>query len=327
MTTKTNFTRSDFVRQRRTSRSPLDVLKPAQSAGRSSRAAVKAPVTSHRSASIGRGAPSRGSRPASRSQNYDIAFSLGRTAVRAPAITLSLPDLGPRWVSAGVSLGLLVLLFFLWNSPTFTVSASELSGAERLTSFDVDAAINLVGEPIFKASPHQIEDQLRSAYPDIAEVKVRVAFPNRIKVQVVERAPVLAWNLNGAVSWIDADGISFLPRGAADGLITVAANAAPPALPPDPEVPFYEQAYIDPQMVSAMLTLAPYVPAGTPMSFDPLYGMGWQDPHGWFVYFGQNTADIPMKLVVYQAIVDTLNRQGIQPDLISVEFLDAPFYK
>ena len=30
---------------------------------------------------------------------------------------------------------------------------------------------------------------------------------------------------------------------------------------------------------------------------------------------------------VYQAIVDTLTSQGIQPSLISVEYLDAPFYK
>ncbi len=34
-----------------------------------------------------------------------------------------------------------------------------------------------------------------------------------------------------------------------------------------------------------------------------------------------------MKLKVYQSMVDTFTRQGIQPTLISVEFLDAPFYK
>ncbi len=37
--------------------------------------------------------------------------------------------------------------------------------------------------------------------------------------------------------------------------------------------------------------------------------------------------DIPMKKMVYQAIVDTLTLQGIQPTLISVEYLNAPFYK
>jgi hypothetical protein len=55
--------------------------------------------------------------------------------------------------------------------------------------------------------------------------------------------------------------------------------------------------------------------------------MGWQDPRGWSVYFGQNTQDIPMKLAAYQTIEDTFTQQGIQPTLISVEYLDAPFYK
>ncbi len=49
------------------------------------------------------------------------------------------------------------------------------------------------------------------------------------------------------------------------------------------------------------------------MTYDPQYGMGWQDPRGWSVYFGQNIQDIPMKLVIYQSIVDTFIRQGIQP--------------
>jgi len=63
------------------------------------------------------------------------------------------------------------------------------------------------------------------------------------------------------------------------------------------------------------------------MIFDPVYGMGWQDPRGWTVYFGQDSQDIPMKTVVYNAIVDTLTQQGVQPSLISVEYLNAPFYK
>ena len=80
-------------------------------------------------------------------------------------------------------------------------------------------------------------------------------------------------------------------------------------------------------MVQAILTLAPKIPAGMPMIYDPNYGMGWQDARGWSVYFGQTTRDVPMKLVVYQSIVDSLTSQGIQPTLISVEYLDAPFYK
>jgi hypothetical protein len=34
-----------------------------------------------------------------------------------------------------------------------------------------------------------------------------------------------------------------------------------------------------------------------------------------------------MKLTIYQALVDRFINQGIQPTLISMEYLDAPFYK
>ena len=61
--------------------------------------------------------------------------------------------------------------------------------------------------------------------------------------------------------------------------------------------------------------------------FDPIYGIGWQDPRGWQVFFGQHTVDIPMKIKVYEAIVATLTLQGIQPEMINVAYLEAPFYK
>ena len=48
-------------------------------------------------------------------QGYDIAFSLGHTAVRAPL--LNLPNLGSRWVSAGLTLLLGFLLYTMWHLP------------------------------------------------------------------------------------------------------------------------------------------------------------------------------------------------------------------
>jgi hypothetical protein len=129
------------------------------------------------------------------------------------------------------------------------------------------------------------------------------------------------------VTWIDANGVAFTPRGEVTGLIQVAATGAPANVLLDTTLPIYAQKFITPEMVLAMSVLARDVPAGMPMTFDPVYGMGWQDPRGWSVYFGQDAKDISMKKNVYQAIEDTLILQGIQPTLISVEYLNAPFYK
>ncbi len=264
-------------------------------------------------------------RNASRQTGYDFAFSLGRTSVHAPAFYL--PQLGPRWISAGLTVLLTMVLFSMWTANTFIVSGAQLSGNKRLSIADVSSALGVVGQPIFKAIPSQIESNLRMAFPDLERVSVQVGFPNHIYVNVVERTPLLVWSQGGNITWIDADGVAFTPRGNVPGLVPVASTGNPPKLPGDPTQSIYDQPFIDPTMVQAILTLHPSVPAGSPMVYDPTYGMGWQDPHGWSVYFGQNIQDIPMKVKVYQSIVDTITKQGIQPTLISVEYLDAPFYK
>ena len=188
-----------------------------------------------------------------------------------------------------------------------------MSGNQRLDAADVSAAIGVVGQPIFNAIPSQIETNLRTAFPDLASVSVQVGFPNHIYVNVVERTPILVWSQGDKITWIDSNGVSFMPRGSVPGLIPIASNGNPPnppKLPADSKQSVYDQPFLDPAMVQAIVTLYPQVPAGSPMIYDPTYGMGWQDPHGWSVYFGQNTQDIPMKEKVYQAILDTIYQTG-----------------
>jgi cell division protein FtsQ len=335
MTTLQKSSRANFIRQRRTTKDKkvqapqhapaarsAAVSKPTTQTARQSYrpSAVSARVQSHRIPSY---APNRTTKTMN-TNGYDLAFSIGGTAVHAP--TLTLPRLGSRWISAALTLLLTFILFTFWNASAFSIHTAVLRGSQRLTAADVNAALGDIGQPVFKAVPAVIEAHLRDAFSDLASVHVTVGFPNKLTVNVVERVPLLAWNDNGILKWIDANGMAFTPRGDVPGLLQVAAAKAP-AMVLDPATPLYQQKFIDPQMVQALITLAPVVPAGMPMTYDSLYGIGWQDPRGWSVYFGQDTKDISMKLAVYQAIVDTLSRQGIQPTLISVEYLNAPFYK
>lgn len=324
MTTLQKTHRVDFIRKRRNPKTPL--LRVPQKAGKSPRKiyhqdSVNLPIephlVSHRSAQ-------RTAKTTARN-GYAIAFSLGRTKIHAP--TLNIPQLGSRWVSAGMTLLLGFMLLTMWTASPFVVKGADVVGNQRIGTNEINAVLGMVGEPIFKAVPTHIEANLHTAYSDLASIKVRVRFPNHITVDVVERVPVLAWYQNGVVTWIDASGVAFTPRGEVPGLIQVAATGAPANVPLDKTLPIYAQKFITPEMVQAMSVLALDVPAGMPMTFDPIYGMGWQDPRGWSVYFGQDAKDITIKKNVYQAIVDTLTLQGIQPTLISVEYLNAPFYK
>ena len=318
MNTKTNLSRAQFVRKRRTAGVQLKI--PFLT-GHGERARKVRPAPTPRRAkavSSGYAAPR-----AARAQHY--AISLGRTAVRAPALTL--PQFGPRWVSALAMAALIFLLITLWTSSAFTITGAEIHGNQRLSQSEVSTSLGLLGQPIFKAVPSQIEGSLRVDYPILKQVNVHVAFPNQVIVTVAERTPLLAWDLDGQVTWIDADGVAFKPEGQVQGLIQVKASGTPPQTALDPGTPLYDRPFISQGTVQAMQALYPFVPSGVAMTYDPQYGLGWQDPHGWSVYFGTTTQDIQMKLRVYQAIVASFTHQGIQPTLISMEYLDAPFYK
>jgi hypothetical protein len=168
---------------------------------------------------------------------------------------------------------------------------------------------------------------MRADYPELAKVSVNVIFPNHLRVAVVERTPILEWHQDGDIKWIDANGFAFPRRGDVPGLIQISSSSNPPKPPVDPQKSLEDQLFIEPKMVQAILTLYPQVPEGAPMIYDSKYGMGWQDPRGWSVYFGQNTQEIEMKKQIYQAILDTFSQQGTRPTLVSVAYLDAPFYK
>ena len=258
-------------------------------------------------------------------QNFDYVLNVGHTAVRAPVV--SLPTLGSRWVSVVLTVLLGLLLYTMGTANTFKVSAAEVTGNKRLGSAEISAMLGLIGQPIYKAIPTEAEMNLRNAFPDLASVSVKIGLPNHIRVAVVERTPTLAWYQDGTTNWIDPNGIEFKPSGDIPGLVRISAVGDPPKLEEDPKKSKNEQSFITPEMVQAILTLYPQVPGGAPMIYDPKYGIGWQDARGWSVYFGQNSQDIEIKKNVYQAILESFSQKGIQPTLISVAYLDAPFYK
>jgi cell division protein FtsQ len=332
MTSLPKTSRANFVRQRRTpkTRRALPQKRTEPTARRSYHpASVILPVeprpVARRSLQHAQGiTASHTNRNATRN-GYDISFTLGRTKVRAPV--MNIPQLGSRWVSAGMTLLLGLMLYAMWTGTPFMVSAAVVHGNQRLGAADINSMLSLLGQPIFKVIPSQVSADLQTAFPDLESVSVSVGLPNRVIVNVVERNPILAWYQDGAVTWIDASGVAFTPRGEVTGLIQVAANGAPEKVNLDPDLNESGKNFISPEMVQALAMLASDVPAGMPIIFDPQYGMGWQDPRGWTVYFGQTSKDIRMKMDVYNGIVDSLIIQGVQPSLISVEYLNAPFYK
>jgi hypothetical protein len=272
-------------------------------------------------------------------RRYDIALSTPGVEIRLPAIPSV--RLGWRLVSFILAGSLLLVLYHLWTAPLYQVQFAELQGSQYLSGETVNRLLNVYNKPIFELDPQQMEENIRFAFPGLLkDVSVQVGLPATVIVSVEEREPVISWEQDGKIRWIDSDGIAFDPISENEALVQVIASASPPTpvvIPEDPndsnegsnplEAVLSPEAFMFPEMVTGIMLMSDQAPEGVPLVYDPQHGLGWHTRSGWDVYFGVDVADIDQKLVVYDAIVKQLKEDGISPVLISVEFVHAPYYR
>lgn len=266
-------------------------------------------------------------------RRFDIAMSApyGRTApIQQKRAALTIPKLafGPRWVSAVLMVLCVVGLYVITNDSYFTVSSASVLGNNRVSAEEISHAMGAMGKPAALLSPTEIEYNILTAFPDIATAHIDINLPADVVVTVTERQPVAAWQQDGQIVWVDAQGYAFPPRGLVEGLVTISAVGTPPG-PANPDAlhPTGAHPFLNAEMAAALLTISPRVPQGSALVYDSRYGLGWSDPRGWQVYFGHTHGDVNTKTQIYQTMVDYLSKQGITPKLISVEYPNAPFYR
>jgi hypothetical protein len=237
------------------------------------------------------------------------------------------PNLGKRLPSFILVALLGAALYFAFNAPQLQVTQAQVSGNQMLPPEEINAALNIAGQPAFLLVPSKLEKQLRLTFPEITYAKVDVTLPNAVSVNVIERKPVIRWEQGASFTWVSEDGVAFRPRGEAPGLISVLALSAPPTegnFSPDSLTP---APFISSHMVRAIKGLANHVPPGAVILYDASFGFGWNDPRGWKVYFGTNASDVELKMRVYESLVNSLSGRGIQPALINVTYPTAPYYR
>jgi cell division protein FtsQ len=236
-----------------------------------------------------------------------------------------------RLFSIFLSLLLGTMLYLALTLPAFHISAAQVSGNQRIGADEINSVLNTAGQSIFMLRSADLETRLRLNYPELASAHVSISLPNTVVITIQEREPVLLWQQAGGYTWIDADGVAFRPRGDMSSLpatiVPVKALAAPPASVVTAADPLSPSPFISPELVKAIQSMAPTVPAGVPLEYDPKYGLGWSDSRGWKAFFGITAKDMPLKLQVYQSLVDSLAQKGIQPAFISVQYANAPYYR
>jgi hypothetical protein len=264
--------------------------------------------------------------------------------LRTSGAELQLPafpqlQLGWRFISGAIFFLSLAVVFSFSSLNTFEVSAINLQGSQRLSSEAILSQIDMAGKAIISIKPGEIEEEIGENFPSLDMIKVSAGLPASVNIQVSERVPIILWQNDESSLWIDSEGITFPIRGEAETLLTVAANGNPPEIEVVGETEttqneenlsiLQEQRYprTSSEFVEGMLSLSDYLPEEAVLQYDPQFGLGWQDPRGWLVYFGSDISEIEMKLAEYEVIITTLQEQNLNPALISLEFLHSPFYR
>lgn len=342
MNAANGLTKADLVRQRQ--------KQALQSKVKQTTKAVQQPVKSSSIPVMTRKEAFAVSYPAfpKQTNRRQYNYSIGATgaAVRLPAI--SSINIGWRFLSFFLGIFCLVGIFLLFNSSEFQVQQIQTSGLTRLTANDLNAVLDISGESIVWFDAQQAKNDLLIAFPEIKEIKIAVAFPNLIQINAIERQPVLSWQTEKQVYWLDAEGVLIPPRGEAGNLLTINASTAPPIILSTENINLLKADLetnekisssltaaqmlgwgekVDPTLIDAANQLVNFIPPGSEILYNKSHGMGWKAEQGWDVYVGLTLNDIHYKLNAYQALLEKFNSEGIYPSMVSIEFAQRPYYR
>jgi hypothetical protein len=265
-------------------------------------------------------------------RRFNVALGLPEIHLHKPNFSMpSMPKFRADWRMASIILTVLlgVAIYLVLTLPYFYVPAATVLGSNRLSREEINGVLGVTGQSIFTVQPEEVRERLLLNYPELLSAEVKVYLPNHVYVTVVERQPVVFWQQDGeGYTWIDANGVAFRPRGIVEGLAFVNALDTPPALTPSANAdPLSPPPYLSTDLVEAIRILAPLVPAGTTLTYSTADGLSWADPRGWQVVFGTGAKNMPLKIRVYQSLVESLNARRITPVFISVVYPDGPYYR
>ena len=336
--------RSEEVRRRRTQRSQERV--------NSASSRVVNPIRSRpvtvRGTTFGTPIHRQSSKRTPRRQFYLTMDQAAGTELRLPAIRWVNP--GWRLLSGLIFLFAIVGAFSMWNSPFFQIQSVEVTGLQRLTADEVNALLRLENLAVIEIDPLEIKDLMAQTYPDLINVRVSVSMPNVVSIFAEERMPILAFQNGDQLTWADAEGVLFPARGDAGPLLTVYTDGDLPLAPIIPDLAHMtgEEAgaeegeaaaeavkqaavtaprKIDPALLEAAQGLSQLLPPETQLVYSASEGVGWTDGNGWQVYIGRDLANFEEKYLMYQGIAGNLSNQGLSPSMVSVEHLNAPYYR
>jgi cell division protein FtsQ len=213
------------------------------------------------------------------------------------------------------------LLYHVAASDDFRVTTVAVTGSQLVPVAEIEQVAAAGGLNIFWVRQEEVGQRLQTISA-IQSARVSTALPNRLELQIVERAPVALWRAGETAFLVDADGRVLRSTDRDVSLPTIRDLGARPV---------QAGGTIDPKALGTMFRLQqllPQVAALRPREFEysPETGVTVVGESGSRMRFGLDD-DLEWKVAALAAIRRDLDRQGQRPELIDVRFKDRPYVR
>ena len=210
----------------------------------------------------------------------------------------------------------------LYRSPLLRVGEVEVVGAKNLTPQQITELAGLEGASMFSAPLAEAEARI-VALPLVKGVKARLAWPNKVRIEVVERAPWGYWDLAGTSYVIDADGVVLADVKPAKGAPVVHDAGAPALLSVGDRV--------DTDAVRLAEALLSSVPKQLSLGvarfeYTPEHGLSLTTDANYRIVMGDGQ-DLDYKMAAWKAVEEDIGRGSMAGHVLDLRFRDHPSFQ
>ena len=235
-----------------------------------------------------------------------------QSRVPVPAVVMPSREVVANWlraallllVAAGVALGLLYLL--RWPVLAVSPASTQIGGAQRIAKEIIYEQSKVDGRNILVIETREVMSRVRHI-PGIAGAAVHLRLPNQVIIDVVEHAPLVAWQGITTTLWLAADG-SQVPQ----------AGVVPPLRLIDVSEGLLDKdATLRSMVLENLAALHALRPELSEFYYGQAQGLYYRATQGWDVWLGE-TGPLDAKLALVDAAARDLMQQGRQVEVIDV---------
>lgn len=216
-----------------------------------------------------------------------------------------------RGVASVVFLGLVALAVFLFNDTRFYVHTAAIRGLRHTSAEQVYRQADIDQYSIFWIDDRAVERRIE-ALPYVKQATVQSALPNHVRIEVVEREPMVLWRVDGQEHWVDSEGVTM----------PVASSTAAQDLPVLWDLDgstAADDGRLDPQLIASLRQVKQQAPEVTDFGYDRINGLQFRFPSGSFVYLG-HPEGMAQRVASLLVLHQSLASQGQAPAEINWRF-------